>query len=173
MLCLILCVVSVYYRLYYQLSKMVTLPTYCQNLSSTQSNFFSDCYNNHDDMDDLQSLWTTVQSECRESFSSICNTMYTDNPPFACSIAEAPDIITVFSNAFAGTEFLYVIFSSAVVISLSFWHSCCRNSPKEVAVIAPEWQKDTHADNNVETRNEVEMQKATANNPDHVQDFQL
>lgn len=107
---------------YYQLSRQITVPTFCQNLQLTPSEFFERCFNNHEDgVNDLLTQWESLQEQCTESYDKICTAVFTDNPPFACVYDAKPSPMQVFANAFAGTEFIYVLFSSGVLMIVAFW----------------------------------------------------
>jgi len=105
--------------IYYQLSKMVSVPGFCEDSSLDPVEFFDQCHPNTADDDNLASLWVDMQESCEASYEKICTTVYTDNPPFACSVDDKPSFLGIVSNAFAGTEFLYVVYTSFLIISIS------------------------------------------------------
>jgi hypothetical protein len=109
-------------RVYYQLSKQITVPTFCQDIELTPSEFFDKCFTNHEDgSNDLLTQWEALQEECTTSYTKICTAVFTDNPPFACTYEAQPSALSVFSNAFAGTEFIYVLFSTGIMLIITFW----------------------------------------------------
>jgi len=108
--------------MYFQLSKQINVPTFCQDLQLTPSEFFDRCFDNHEDgVDDLLSQWNALQEQCTDSYHKICTAVFTDNPPFACTYEAQPSFLSVFSNAFAGTEFMYVLFSTSIMMIITFW----------------------------------------------------
>jgi len=57
-----------------------------------------------------------LNTSCNASINTVCQTVYDDNPPFACTRDVYPSLLAVFSNAFAGAEFALVLFSTAVMV---------------------------------------------------------
>ena len=110
------------------MSQLITVPTFCQSTSLDHDLFFQRCYPNIDDEENLQTMWIEMQKDCIASYDKICTTVFTENPPFACTYDSGPSFLSVFANAFAGTEFIYVLFTTLVMLALTIYpilKNCC------------------------------------------------
>ena len=69
----------------------------------------------------LSSLYQNMlDTKCKPSYNTVCNSIYTDNPPFACTKSQAPSFASIFSDAFAGTEFIYILYSAGMIVVCSY-----------------------------------------------------
>lgn len=105
--------------MYFQTSDVVDLPFECTmkepDSVSMLSNRSEACY-----MSLSETYQSVLNAKCLPSFHVICNSVYYDNPPFACAKSEPSSFATIFSNAFAGAEFVYVLYSGSMIIVCSY-----------------------------------------------------
>ena len=101
--------------MYYQRSDLITMPDSCLTLGPNPTTLLQNPTCNTD----IQLIWNDLQTQCRTSYDKLCTTAYTDNPPFACIHSHNPPLTTTLSNTFAGTEFAYIIFSTAAIAFFS------------------------------------------------------
>jgi hypothetical protein len=145
-------------RIYYQLSDAATVPQSCQSLNPAAMTADATCFSHLS-----SSNWNKLNAKCALSYDNVCNTVYTDNPPYACVLTLSPGFIELASNSFAGTQFVYSIFSVVAlglftVVVPKLADLCCPSKKKHLA-ITPETDHHVVLVEDQKNHSDVEMQR--------------
>ena len=85
-----------FFSIYYQINQFYNLPDTCAHMyTSTEEvtiTSLADC-------SAMETVYSGFISDtCSDSFESICQAEYTDNPPFSCKEKVSPDFLTAFGK---------------------------------------------------------------------------